>query len=931
MTLLPSPDPAALYRVLAESAPDPILTIDAHSVIVAVNPAAERVFGYGAAEMVGQPLQMLMPERFRAAHTGGIARYLTTGERRISWHGVRVPIQPRDGEEIPVEISFGEFEADGQRLFAGFLRDVSAQVAHERVVAEANVQLQEQAVELEYQIEEAQALTEELEHTNEELLEALGLAEAERAAAQRSETRFRRLFEDSPLPMWVYDSRTLRFLEVNATAVRQYGYSAAEFLHLTLRDVRPPEEQAVLDRSIALRVPGQTSRTRTRHRTRDGSILEVEVSTQDAHLGDREARLAVVVDVTERTRAEERERFLAAATEALGASLDIGATLQHVARLAVPALADWCLVELAREPGDAGTLELVTVEHVDPARVEHARAFRRRYPASPEAPGGIASVLRTQQSMLAPVLGDDALVAAATDQEHLSALRAFGFGSAIVVPLIAHGTALGALTLASAESMRRYNDADLALAEELGHRAALSVDNARRYAAEQMARNAAEAAARRVGRLQSLTAALSATLTPPQVADVIIEHGLAALGARAGAVATIDHETGDLVLLGSAGYTASAVAQFARLSIDSDFPLAEAARLGEAIVLATAEERDARYPHLAALRRSNGSGPMASAPLVVDGRLLGALGLNFPDDAAITSADRQFLLALAQQCAQALERARLFAAERAARDAAEEARARAEEANEAKSQFLASMSHELRTPLNAIGGHVELVDMGLHGPVTTAQREALGRVRRAQEHLLGLITDVLNYAQLEAGRVEYHLQHVALAAVVQEVTALVAPLVGTKGLAFDVMLPEPALGVWADAEKLRQVLLNLLSNAVKFTASGGRIAVDVIIRDAGVADAEMAPADGVFVRVSDTGVGIPADKLEAVFAPFVQVETGFTRAAGGTGLGLAISRDLARGMGGELRARSQTGVGSTFTLALRRSVAAADDQVSLGM
>jgi signal transduction histidine kinase len=227
------------------------------------------------------------------------------------------------------------------------------------------------------------------------------------------------------------------------------------------------------------------------------------------------------------------------------------------------------------------------------------------------------------------------------------------------------------------------------------------------------------------------------------------------------------------------------------------------------------------------------------------------------------------------------------------------------------------MSHELRTPLNAIQGHVQLLELGLHGPVTAPQREAFGRIDRAQRHLLGLINSILSYARLEGGRVEYDVREVRLADVVRDVLPMVEPQLLAKGLTLDVGLSDDAGGepvrVWADQERLAQVLLNLLSNAVKFTAAGGRVAVTVGDRDDG-----SGPADVVFLRIADTGVGIPADKLEAVFEPFVQLRSSYVPGPSGTGLGLAISRDLARGMGGDLRARSVEGEGSTFTVTLRR-------------
>ena len=264
---------------------------------------------------------------------------------------------------------------------------------------------------------------------------------------------------------------------------------------------------------------------------------------------------------------------------------------------------------------------------------------------------------------------------------------------------------------------------------------------------------------------------------------------------------------------------------------------------------------------------------------------------------------------IADELAAAAERERLLAAER-------DARAAAEAANAAKGQFLANMSHELRTPLNAIGGYVQLLEMGLHGPVTPPQRDALGRIDGAQRRLLALINDILNFAKLESGTVEFDLQPVDLRAAIDEVTPLLAPQVAQKGLVLDAHVPDGACVVRADRDKLGQILVNLLTNATKFTdgrhavtGAQGRITVDV-----------MPCEDALCVRVTDTGIGIPPDKLEAIFEPFVQVRVGYAQGgSGGAGLGLAISRDLARGMGGDLAVQSEVGGGSTFTLMLPRA------------
>jgi len=444
-------------------------------------------------------------------------------------------------------------------------------------------------------------------------------------------------------------------------------------------------------------------------------------------------------------------------------------------------------------------------------------------------------------------------------------------------------------------------------------------ERARLYDSEHRARRAAEASAARATLLQDLTAALARTMSAAEVSRVVLTRAFAALEATTGMLAVATRDGRELELLGAVNVPDEMAHAWKRYPVGSDSPLAMAVRTGRPISLATRAEMAARFPRresdeLARLPEPPQS--LYAAPMVVDRgageRVLGAMLFLWGREGAAGPSEAALIGAVADQCALALERARLYEAERAAR-------ATAEEASRAKTELLSTLSHELRTPLNSVRGHLDLIDAGVYGPLTEAQREAIARASRSAVYLTGLINDLLNFARVESGTVAYDIGDVPLTGaggVLEDIEALVSAQATAKGVRVSPPAPDEAAGgaplqVRADGDKVRIILTNLVTNAIKFTEPGGTVSLNVETERDGRA---------VRVRVADTGRGIPAEQLERIFEPFVQVDRyGGGGSQHGVGLGLSISRTLARAMGGDLIVASAVGSGSTFTLTLPRA------------
>ena len=408
----------------------------------------------------------------------------------------------------------------------------------------------------------------------------------------------------------------------------------------------------------------------------EAAVAAMKAGAHDFLLKGRLARLTPVIERElrevvvrrESRRAEEALRFLTEASGMLAASLDYEATLANVVRLAVPMLADWCVIDVLEEHGRT---RRVATAHADPAQAALVEELRR-YPPDLNSSHPAAQVMVTGEPVFASQVADAHLQAIAHDAEHLDLLQRLGLRSYTVAPLTARGRTLGAITFAGLDEQRRYGATGLTLATELARRTALALDNAHLYEAEQQARRVVERTAERATRLQEVSAALSAVFTPAQVAEVVVEQGRAILGANAGMVLLTGSGL-ELELVHGAGYSPEALDSSRRLAVTTRMPITDAVRTGEPVVLSSPAAQAAHPPASAAAQPSTGDGAIAALPLLVEGRMVGGLSLNFTGPREFSADDRALMLSLARLSAQALERARLYEAERSARAEAQAA------------------------------------------------------------------------------------------------------------------------------------------------------------------------------------------------------------------------------------------------------------------
>ncbi len=707
------------------------------------------------------------------------------------------------------------------------------------------------------------------------------------AALREANDTLRAIIEASPLAIMALDPEG-RVRLWNPAAQRILGWAADEVLGRPLPaipDDRQEEFRANLRRTME---EGTIVGMETRRQRKDGELIEVALWA--APLRDAEGRpigvLSLVADIGERKREERAQRLLAAAGEALAASLDIDAMLERLVRLLVSSLADYCLLYLLDEQG---ALVAGPAAHRHPEREALLRRAAPLYRPDPANPASIvAQVLATGRSVLVPEVPPDTLAQLVADPALRREFSALEPRSCIVVPLVARGSVLGALALVASDTARRFDERDLALAEELARRAALALDNARlhhRVLASEAEARALYRAALAIGAEPDLSARL----------ERVLEAALELTGGRHAVIGLVNQAAGAVEYVAARGEPIYTVGMRQPLGTGL---------VGQVI----AEGRPLRVPDLlaepraydVALVRQAGVCGWLGVPLADSAGVLGVLAVLSQERSAFGEEDERRLLSLAALAGAAIREARL--------------REQALEAVRARDDFLTSVSHDLRNPLASIKAHADLLHRRATRssvPEAQAMAPSLAQISARVSRMAAQLQQLLDLARLEIGQpLDLQRELTDLAALARRVVEEALQTAGRH--AVRVEAAGPLVGNW-DPARLERVLTNLLDNAIKYSPAGGEVVVSVESEGSG-------PEAWAVLRVRDRGIGIPADDLPRVFERFHRGANVAGRIPG-TGLGLAGAKQIVEQHGGSIAVESQEGQGTTVTVRLPLGVA----------
>ncbi len=438
---------------MLDSAFDCVVIMDAAGYVVDFNPAAERTFGYSRADAAGREMaDLIIPPELRDRHREGLAHYLATGEGPVVGNRIEITGWRADGSRFPVELAVTRIATDGPPLFSGYIRDITDR----KRADEERTRL----------LDAEQA--------------ARRLAEAAEADRGESLALLDTLLSNAPVGLAFLD-RDLRYVRINEALATINGASVEEHIGRTVGEILPelPEVERLHRRVLETGAPlvdldleGETPATPGVKRHWLAGYYPVSRAGETVGVG------AVIVEITDRKRAERRAALLADASALLDTSLEYEATLANAARVPVPTLADWCAIDVL----DAdGALRRHGVAHADAALEALAREIGERYPANLDDPAGPPEVMRTGRPQLLEEVTNELLGSLTEDAEQSRMLRELGFASAILLPLRMRGRTYGVMTLAVRDPERRFDEHDLAIARGVGERVATAIDNARLY------------------------------------------------------------------------------------------------------------------------------------------------------------------------------------------------------------------------------------------------------------------------------------------------------------------------------------------------------------------------------------------------------------------------------------------------------------------
>lgn len=673
------------------------------------------------------------------------------------------------------------------------------------------------------------------------------------AALRQSEERYRALIENAGEAILVTNQEGV-YIEVNPSACAMLGYSQEELLGKLMTDLLPPADHERLAVARGQLLSGEAHLDEWEMLHKDGSRVPVEISAKILPDGRRQA---FVRDITERKRAEQMLRFLADASVALASSLDYEATLDTIARLAVPHIADWCVID---QLTDDGQIEGVALAHVDPDKVAWAHELRARYPIDPNAPAGAPQVIRSGQAEFYPQIPDELLQQAAKNEEELSLLRSVGYRSVMIVPLAARGRIFGAITFVATESRINFTESDLVMAQEVARRAAVAIDNALLFRAvqqsEQQLRTSEERYQRQLVELELVyaTAPVGLAVLDTELRYVRANEALA----RMKGISVAEH-------LGKTGREL-----FPSLAALLDERLTQVLETGEPLIDLEISLETPAFPDQERVWTES-LYPLRSP----EGQVI-AINAVVQD---VTERKRQ--------------EAELKALNEKLEHRVIERTAELERSNRELDQFAYVASHDLKAPLRAIAQLASWAIEDAAGQVPPAAQEHLEKLQGRVRRMSMLLDDLLTYSR--AGRLHHAPERVNTAALVHDVVETLAPPPG-----FLVVIDEKMPVIITERVPLEMVLRNLIGNAIKHHhRADGQVAVGV-----------RSEADRLTFTVADNGPGIDPQYHNRIFELFQTLQP--RDQVEGSGMGLAIVKRIIENRGGAIQVESTAGRGAAF-------------------